>query len=397
MKERVAVDTITGYFYQFDFYILKLLEEENQNCKIYIEGIEDVDIKNMDKTIAIQCKYYDKTEYNHSVIKNAIIFMLKHYKNNFDKNLNYYIYGHYKSGQNKLPDNISVEFLKDNFLTYIKDGIKHEVYNELNMEDVQLQEFLKHLKININALEYEEQNKLILNKIQENFSCTKEESNYFYNNALAIVKTLSTNQSVKDRKITPEDFKTKMKTNINILFNIWFIKQKGIDNYCRLVRKKYFTHTNISPYERFFLINCDDTITDIEIKNLIYEISKKWTNISKRNSTPYCPYILLNCISEERIRKIKNKIQEEENIFIDGYNFKNSDFNVKSICKQSNNDNQIKFKFINSIEELNLILKNISKPKEIYQFYTEEIFYENKDEKNEKILIDKTSDIIKII
>ena len=44
--------------------------------KVTIEGIEDVDITTIDNKLAIQCKYYEGTEYNHSEISEAIKFFV---------------------------------------------------------------------------------------------------------------------------------------------------------------------------------------------------------------------------------------------------------------------------------------------------------------------------------
>lgn len=71
-QDRTAVDTITGYYYQFNFYTLKLLSLENLDDTVCIEAIEDVDIHTQGEITAVQCKYYAKTEYNHSVIAPAI-------------------------------------------------------------------------------------------------------------------------------------------------------------------------------------------------------------------------------------------------------------------------------------------------------------------------------------
>ncbi len=73
---RSAVDTIKGYFYQFDFTIKKLLELSNETDSVAIERVEDVDLKTSSEEIAIQCKYYSKSEYNHSVIAKPIRFTL---------------------------------------------------------------------------------------------------------------------------------------------------------------------------------------------------------------------------------------------------------------------------------------------------------------------------------
>ncbi|MBC2257463.1 hypothetical protein HCB51_04260, partial [Listeria booriae] len=100
MADRDAVDTIKGYFYQFDCFILQVLNLTKEEDRLTIEGIEDIDITKADETTAIQCKYYSKTEYNHSVIKPAIILMLQNYVATLheEKKLKYIIYGHYKTG-----------------------------------------------------------------------------------------------------------------------------------------------------------------------------------------------------------------------------------------------------------------------------------------------------------
>ena len=78
-KGRDAIDTIIGYYYQFDYYILQLLNLSKDTDTVTIEGIEDVDISEDGILKAIQCKYYAKTEYNHSKIASPIRLMLKDY------------------------------------------------------------------------------------------------------------------------------------------------------------------------------------------------------------------------------------------------------------------------------------------------------------------------------
>ena len=54
MTDRTAIDTIKGYFYQFDFSILKILELPNDTDSVVIEGIEDLDIKTATEENAVQ-------------------------------------------------------------------------------------------------------------------------------------------------------------------------------------------------------------------------------------------------------------------------------------------------------------------------------------------------------
>lgn len=80
MVNRAANATIKGYFYQFDFAILQLLKAVDEDAKITVEGVEDVDIEDVSNEKYIQCKYYAATDYNHSVIKPAVAAMIIHFK-----------------------------------------------------------------------------------------------------------------------------------------------------------------------------------------------------------------------------------------------------------------------------------------------------------------------------
>ena len=105
MVDRSAIETIKGYFYQFDYSIKRLLELVNDSDSITIERIEDVDIKTATSEIAIQCKYYSKTEYNHSIIAKPIRFMLTNFKSLVKKKqepVSYLLYGYYSRRQEKL-------------------------------------------------------------------------------------------------------------------------------------------------------------------------------------------------------------------------------------------------------------------------------------------------------
>jgi len=122
-----------------------------------VEGIEDVDIKKNGELTAVQCKYYEKTSYNHSVIAKPIRLMLEHFSIDKKSVGKYYLFGHYKDGQEKLPVSISLIFLKEKFLTYKKDKVEFKEHDKLGLSDTDLQEFLDKLVLNINAKNFDEQ------------------------------------------------------------------------------------------------------------------------------------------------------------------------------------------------------------------------------------------------
>lgn len=398
-RDRTAIETIKGYYYQFDYYILQLLKLQDDTDSVCIEGIEDVDIETANENTAVQCKYYEKTVYNHSVIAKSIRLMLSHYASTdpTKRKLKYKIYGYYKSGQDKLPKVIDVEFAKNKFLTYTKNKIKHEHHVDLELDETELEDFLKHLHIDNNAYSFIDQESTIINTLKDIFNCDEFEAEYyFYNNALRVVKELSIKQDILERTISKKEFITRINKKES-LYNLWFLKKKGNKAYCNEMKKQFFSPLNVSPFERFFLIECDSIISDIELKTLLYKISNNWSKVSARETTPFCPYVYIKNTSENRLLNIKKALQLDSFYFLDGYDFKDAFFNAKSICRKANYHNDIKLKIVNEIDQIDEILSLISITREIYQFYILEPYYINDNHKHIKIRISDTKSITTII
>lgn len=96
-RKRSAESTIAGYLYQFDKTIIELIKQEDNDTVICVEGIEDIDIENINEldNTSVQVKYYAKTTYKTSEIKEPIQQMFKHFKEVIKNNLNrrnYYLY-----------------------------------------------------------------------------------------------------------------------------------------------------------------------------------------------------------------------------------------------------------------------------------------------------------------
>ena len=351
----------------------------NDNDTVTIEGIEDVDIFDKNYMIAIQCKYYAKTEYNHSVIAKPIRLMLKDYikKRQQKKNIKYKLYGKYQSGHDKYPGKLSVDFAKKSLFTYTENKVKHELHKELSLEDKDIEDFLNRIDVDIYAEDYTVQQKKVIKSLEDLFKCSNFEAEYYYyNNALRLVKETATKQNIKDRTMTKKEFIEKINSK-KMLFDKWYLEFKGVREYCSEIKKQYFSPTNVSPYERFFLIECDEIIDDKKILSLIIKISKNWSRLSKREVRPFCPYIYLHGISQIRLIILKKKLQGEDIRLWDGYDFLGADFSVNSITRRANAENNVKIKIINKLEELNKVIENTSGTKEIYHFYLNEPFYEN--------------------
>ncbi len=410
MAERAAIDTIRGYFYQFDYSISRLLELTDDNSTIVVEGIEDVDIKTANEETAIQCKYYAKTEYNHSVIAEPVRLILNHFKEvkaGTKSKLKYKLRGFYKSGQDKLTLPISVQFLKNNFLTYIRSEkikgsivkVKHFHHSEIELDDAALEEFITLLEIDINAKGYEDQFNDILAKLRTIFDCSQFMAEYlYYNNALGIIRKLSKEHLYENRRITKGDFLKRI-NNRKVLFNEWFVGIKGEKAHFENLRKEYFGSVNILYKERYFLIEAKpDTYSRGEIKDVINHTIRKFTKIIKQPH-PFCPYIYLHGINATELIEIKRDLIEDGILIHDGFDFEGSSFNPESLYKRTSVTHPIKVKFLNDLQYLNQVLVLSGRKSEIYQFYQTDSFFDfnNPSVKEIKIQVTQLKNIKSIV
>lgn len=400
MSTREAIDTITGYFYQFDKTILELLQQEKSDALVCIEGIEDIDIVTADETSAIQCKYYAKTEYNHSVIKKPITLMVRHFSENRKSDVKYHLYGHYESGHEKLQS-LSCASLKSNFLTYNKtekdnegkkQKVTHCIHEELKLTDSDLEEFLAILTIDIHAPSIESQYEMIIESIAKTLNVSASEAEFYhYNSALKVIKKLSMEQNLDNRYLTKREF-LKLIAVKDEVFDAWFIKRKGRDTYIKAIKKEYLSSgLNMESFNRFFLIDCDSHEKLPDLKEVILLLANKWAKISKRQTPCFCPSIYLNGLEPDKLVELKNQIYSEGIVFKDSYPFKGSKLSSKHFYSAPSLENKVKFKFVDTIEDLEILIKEADSTVEIYQFYRGEVYFTNIQNKHVMIKIEDIS------
>jgi len=305
--------------------------------------------------------------------------MLSHFKEvkeGTKPKVRYLIYGCYRSGQDKLILPINIDLLKNKFLTYKINGIKKQHHFELNLSDTDLREFINLLEININANDYDNQLRNIFELLKTHFVCDDFDAEYYYyNNALNEIKKIAIQPNKNDRKISKKEFIE----NINhktILFNKWFLELKGEKQYFKEIKNRYFTKLNKEPFVRIFLIELPSTYNKNDLKDLVFLVSKKFSNLSKREPKPFCPYIHFYNIKENDLIDLKTELQNENFNFIDGFAFYGAEFSPKQITLRANNSNQIKIKLINELSHIEDILNFLSaRTKEVYQFYLTNKFF----------------------
>lgn len=365
MKNRSADATLLGFYYQFDKTIHTILEQADENNIITIEGIEDVDIKTIKEESVVQIKYQAETNGTDSVLRKPIMLMLEHFKNNQSRNLNYFLYGHYKDNS-KVNTTFDFNRIKK-MMIFTENKVKHDFLQEKNIKKNEVENFINNkFKLILSDAFSEHQKKTYL-KIKSDFNLTTdEEVNFLYNNALKIVNDLAIQKNISKRKITKKDFKNKINTK-DSLFNIWFVQLKGIETYCKTIHKKYFAPSlNTTKKERFFILP-NESIENL--KKIIYTIEEKFYKKSNKEVTSGSPYIFIKGLSKSDLISLKKSIYNDSKIINDGIQFLGADFQIKELLKPSTLENKISIKFINEENYINNVLSSILSTKEIYQFY----------------------------
>lgn len=402
MSNRSATETIKGYFYQFDYSINKLLNLTNEADEITVEGIEDVDIETIDDSTAVQCKYYSKQEYNHSLIAKPIRAMLSHFKELKEKRklfIKYHLYGFYRSGQHKLALPLTLDFLKEKLLTYKSNKITYKHHETLTLDDLDLTQFINLLEVDINAKDYDAQRGIIISTLQSVFSCSIFYAEYgLYNSALNEIRKLSINDNIDSRKITKKEFLKRIDQK-ECLFNTWFLELKGKRKYYKEMKEKYFKSVlNRDPIERLFIIEPPVNTSISDLTDIVSIISKKYSNLKDREPNNYCPYIYFHQLPEQDLVKLKQQLHNEEFNFIDGYTFKGSSFSANAISKPATSENMIILKLLSDKSDILDTFKFITKRKEFYQFYVSNRMLLLEDEvKTVNIQIQELSSIKEII
>ena len=369
-KPRSATNTIKGYFYQFDKSILEILEQSNETNIVTIEGVEDIDIENSDEIQFVQCKYYEETEFNNSIIKEPIQLMFRHHLKNRteaqSKNFTYKLYGFYNKGHEKLR-----ELTTENLRTYFLDFSKYEVTDELGNLNYQIknkegeikfeealqtddiEDFNKRLFVNIKADSYENQIEKIKSKIQNDLSDYSEEDiELIYFNALKIIKDLACEHNIEKRQISKKEFWDRIKTK-NYYFERWMSELLEWEDYKKIIHKKYFPRvSNLSPAHRFFLLDCQGENMN-DVKNVISKISTRYSRFVHQ----FSPFVYLyNTSNADFMTELKAKLYEEGCYFKDGFPFKNSEFRFQEMLIKPDKYNKISLRILEDSIDLSIVL-----------------------------------------
>lgn len=384
MTDRSATATIKGYLYQFDQTIVRLLEG-SKHASVTVEGIEDIDLDDGSASAYVQCKYYEGTEYKHSVIKDAVIHMLRHYHAAGcpgGQVFKYRLYGHYKGGQHKLALPLTEDFLKANFLTYKKDDkekkgkVEHKVHEELGITKPQFAAFLSLLDIDVNALSYDDQQAKLLNLLKSAIpGCSDVDAEvFYYPSAINVIQGLAIQADEAKREITKERFLREVDRK-DVVFSAWLQQKFGTDYYARLIRRKYFhfARPKVPKASRFFII---DMAGEYDVNKATQMLVRMGEFFSHRElvRTPqadrFCPYVLLRGLTLAELVELKKSLWSQGVVFYDGYPFQGAEFSPEALATDPTKEQLWRIKFVPCEDQLaSTIAAATGSVIEVYDFY----------------------------
>jgi hypothetical protein len=358
--DRSATATIKGYFYQFDQTIVRLLEASKYSS-VTVEGIEDIDLDDGDSSELVQCKYYEGTEYNHSVIKDAVILMLRNFHESgckTDQIHRYRLYGHYKGGHSKLVLPLTNDYLKENFLTFVKEKVQHKVHEELKLTDAQLTGFRNLLDIDVNALSYDDQQKKIVDLLIANISeCNAVDAEvFYYPSAINVIQTLAVEAEVAKRRITRDRFLREIDRK-EVVFSSWLRQKFGADYYAKLIRRRHFKfqNTKLPKASRVFVIDMQGEFDSLKTAKMLARLGEFFSHRELTRTPPqdrFSPYVLLRGVTASELIAIKTELWKRNVKFSDGYPFHGAEFSATLLASEPTKENLWQIKFISTEEQL---------------------------------------------
>lgn len=374
---------IKGFEYQIDKSIIEILNSDDENNLIGIERIQDVDSNSW----VMQIKYKETKDFVPSAVREPIIQLLEEYKINNTKK--YYLYCYFKSlnGYEGYFSNLTL----DNLDTILKN--EKDKFTKDEKESFLLNFILE------NSATFQNQFEQVILKLKNDFSKNEDEAVIYYSIITDYLRKLVINNRDETNRIcNKKQIREILNNSKRIIFNSVYREYKGDNEYFKYIKKQYFTCRNMDFWERFIIIELKGTEKINEIKDVVLKLKDKYYKEQKQLIKSGAPYIFIKNINDSTIKNLKGELINEGYILKDGYDFKNADFNIKTIIEKSTKENKICIKFIDEENNLKEVLKqDLGTVKEIYQFCIKEEIDINFDLKNITVQIKEINDISKIL
>lgn len=357
---READYTLKGFIYQFNKTLEELLINP-EGTDVTVEGIiEDIDVKSIGASKAIQCKYHEaKVNFTLSSVFKPILQMMTHYAENQNKNIQYILYSFFPNeaqGDKKLVKSDIEEILKTKdkklVVNYISKLIppknaqiealltKQRKSAQDTTEIVNYYSTTKNLDLIITIDDFLNANKFkfvigkpfdklvvdIKNLLEKNSSFSQNDiEDLFYPNAIQMIadKSIIHDSTGKARIVEKADFIKTLESLKKTVISRW---TKELSTYQKLLKKRREQlHNNLQSNHRlrYFIFNSNTVkYFEDEIVNFIVDYLGKYNCKIKLHS--HTPAFCIYTSDTNLIANIESRLHSKEVRFVNG--FKGKDF-----------------------------------------------------------------------
>ena len=380
-----AYIALRGYKFQFDRTLLEIFNNPTQT--IEIEQLQDYGYDDY----LVQVKYHN-TDYTIPQQKQKIKSPLVHL---FDQFLKYrtkkFILYIYIKGISPTKKNLTIAEL-DSILGRIK---KFSIFDKTA--------FINCFTL-IYADDFEKQYNEVIQKIKLAYSKTDAEAEIYYSlisSHLLDIVTQNPPSKSSHRTTSKTDIDRLISNGKKLIYKSTYIKIVEKEKQLKNLNKLFFKSAlNSEPHERIFIIEIKPTVDIKLLKELVLILKYKWSK-NKTKTIPendrFVPYIYFDGIEDNELVKLKSDLGKDGYPIKDGYDFMNAPFNINSLKERPTFINKMFFKFINKQEDLELLLTNLDRTGEVYQFFIDKPNPIAFNEKHIKIEIVEIEDIKNII
>ena len=245
--------------YQFNQTLSELLKAAD-DAVITIEGIvEDIEVASFSGIKAVQCKYHEtQNNYTPSILYNALLQMMKHFKSNPAAKIQYCLFAHFPNNP-KIA--ISAVELNDALKSKNRDlkGLIAEVAG------VNVNDFLKVFTVSVTP-KYDDLMDENCKQLETLGFNKVEVETLFYPNAIQIIADLSIRHDAKQRRITKKEFVGTLQQIRSTAVSQWTLalktRQKVLETRRKQLKKNLSANVRLRHFIIFpaFLEQFDDRI-----------------------------------------------------------------------------------------------------------------------------------------
>ncbi|KGO85976.1 hypothetical protein Q765_12995 [Flavobacterium rivuli WB 3.3-2 = DSM 21788] len=301
---------IKGFEFQIDKTILEVLEAVDEDDRINLEQIQDINTADY----VMQIKYRETQKYNPSKIREPIIQLLEEFKKN--PSSNYYLFCHFQD-RPELTSKLTITELNEIFQITIKsNSSKKLVTQAVKINSYTLTNkvaFLDNFFL-VFAPKFQDQFEKTISRIRNFSFCNSDDEAVFYYSNIAdyFRKIVINNTNVKDRNCSRRELVNYVKSGRKLVFTSSFLEYKGEIEYIKYL-KSHFTKP-LKNQENFIFIGAVTINDEFTIAQLIVSFTAKFYERATYDIKP--PTFI---IQSDKINEIKKEILKSNICFNDGF------------------------------------------------------------------------------